>query len=117
MRATVLWLILLLLAVTIFALSNTTPVTVMFWQWPIYTGSLALAVVGAGVVGALLTLLPSLLRQSHLGGRIRDLERQLRAHEPAERPASPSSRSGDSPGQSSSGQSSSGRVEDTRRFP
>ncbi len=113
MRATVVWLLLLLLAVTIFALSNTAPVTVMFWQWPVYTGSLALAIVGAGMLGALLTLLPALMRQSHLGGRIRELEREIRTQEPAGRP-------GPGPAGSSGGYASglppSGRVEDTRRF-
>lgn len=105
MRGTVLWLLLLLLAVTIFALSNTTPITVMFWQWPIYTGSLALAIVGAGVLGALLVFLPSLIRQGHLGSRIRELERALQPHEEAPGPTAPPD------------SSSSGPVEDTRRFP
>ncbi len=119
MRATLVWLLLLLLAVTIFALSNTAPVTVNFWQWPIYTGSLALAIVGAGVLGALLTLLPALVRQSHLGGRIRELEREIRTQEPVARPgpglAGPSG--GYPSGPPSSGPMPSGRVEDTRRFP
>ncbi len=113
MRGMVIWLILLLLAVTIFALSNTTPVTVMFWQWPIYTGSLALAVVGAGVLGALLVFLPSLVRHERLHGRIRELERRLEPHEPVQRPAGPPGSGGVYP----STQSSPGQVEDTRRLP
>ncbi|HKX18582.1 MAG TPA: LapA family protein, partial [bacterium] len=71
---------------TVFAISNTEPVQVMFWQWPIYTGSLALAIVGAGVLGALLTLVPSMIRHAHLHGRLRDLERRLAAHEAASSP-------------------------------
>jgi uncharacterized integral membrane protein len=107
MPGAVVWLVLLLVAVTVFALSNTGAVTVMFWQWPIYTGSLALVIIGAGVLGALLTLLPALLRQHHLGWRIRDLERRLRAHEAVQAPSvPPSSPEGGTPGP----------VEDTRRF-
>jgi len=105
-------LILLLLVVTIFALSNAGPVTVMFWQWPIYTGSLAFAIVGAGILGAVLVFLPSLIRQSHLGGRIRELERQQRPEEPAGRPMPPGSRTGYPPSPPPSG-----GVDDTRRFP
>jgi len=70
-------------AAMIFALSNTTAVTVMFWQWEIYSGSLALALVGAGILGALLTFLPSVARHGRLRGRLRDLERRLAAHERA----------------------------------
>ncbi len=121
MRATLVWLLLLLLAVTIFALSNTAPnaapVIVKFLQWPVYTGSLALAIVGAGVLGALLTLLPALVRQSHLGGRIRELEREIRTQEPAPRPGPTGPGGGYAPGPPSSGPAPSGRVEDTRRFP
>lgn len=109
MPGAVVSLILLLLAVTVFALSNTAAVTVMFWQWPIYTGSLALVIIGAGVLGALLTLLPALLRQHHLGWRIRDLERRLRAHEAVQAPGAP-------PPSSPEGESAPGPVEDTRRF-
>src|SRR5579884_102263 len=105
MRAAAVWLIVLLLAVTIFALSNTASVTVMFWQWPIYTGSLGLAIVAAGVIGSVLTLLPALVRQYHLGSRIRDLERKMRAH--AAGSAAPPPPPGPPPPD---------RVEDTRRL-
>lgn len=111
MRGMIWWMIVLLLAVTIFALSNTTQVTVMFWQWPVYTGSIALTIVGAGVIGALLTLLPALLRQAHLGERIRELERERRAREAGHREPD---RPEPAPGPSSP---SSSRAEDTRRFP
>jgi uncharacterized integral membrane protein len=89
MRSAAVLLILVCLAATVFALSNTTPVTVMFWQWPIYTGSLALAIVGAGILGALLTFLPSMARHAHLAGRLRDLERRLAAHQAAAAPVAP----------------------------
>jgi hypothetical protein len=75
-----------LLAATVFAISNTDTVRVMFWQWPIYQGPLALAIVGAGVLGALLAYLPSLARHAHLHRRVRDLERRLSSHR-AEAPA------------------------------
>ena len=89
MRGGLVLLIVVFLAATIFAVSNTENVQVMFWQWPIYTGSLALAIVGAGVLGALLTFVPSLARHAHLRGRLRDLERRLAAHEAAAAPAAP----------------------------
>jgi uncharacterized integral membrane protein len=81
MRGIVVWLILLLIAVTIFAISNTVLVTVTFLQWTLYTGPLALAIVGAGVLGALLTFVSSLGRHGHLSSRIRELERRLREHD------------------------------------
>lgn len=83
MRGGVVLLVVIFLAATVFAISNTEQVQVMFWQWPIYTGSLALAIVGAGVLGALLTFAPSMVRHAHLRGRLRDLERRLAAHQAA----------------------------------
>ena len=77
MRVTIAFLLLILLAVTIFALSNTAPVSVMFWQWPVYTGTLASVVIGAGVLGALLTYIPSLVRHTRLARRVRELENQI----------------------------------------
>jgi uncharacterized integral membrane protein len=89
MRGAAVVIVVVFLAATVFALSNTATVTVMFWQWPIYTGSLALAIVGAGVLGALLAFLPSMARHAHLRGRLRDLERRLAAHQPAAAPTAP----------------------------
>ena len=83
MRGGLVLLVVIFLAATVFAISNTEQVQVMFWQWPIYTGSLALAIVGAGVLGALLTFAPSMVRHAHLRGRLRDLERRLAAHQAA----------------------------------
>src|SRR5690348_4004740 len=82
-------IIVVFIAAVVFSLSNTAVVTVMFWQWPIYTDSLALAIVGAGVLGAVLAFLPSLARHAHLRGRLRDLERRLAAHQAAASPAAP----------------------------
>ena len=55
MGGTLFWLLLWLVVVTVFALSNLTIETIRFWQWPVYTGPLGMIVVGAGVLGALLT--------------------------------------------------------------
>jgi uncharacterized integral membrane protein len=88
-RGTVVALVAVFLAAVVFALSNTAPVTVMFWQWPVYTGPLALAIVGAGVLGALLAFLPSLARHARLRGRLRELERRLAAHQAAPGAAAP----------------------------
>jgi len=76
-----LWLLFLLIVVMLFTLSNQSTVTVSFWQWPIYSGPLALVVVGAGIVGALVTYLSSLPHHVRQGRRIRGLEERLRAHD------------------------------------
>ncbi len=70
------WVLLLLLAITVFALGNPAPIALVFWQWSIYSGSLTVAIIGAVAIGGLLTLLPALLRQPRLARRIRDLERE-----------------------------------------
>ncbi|HLJ60456.1 MAG TPA: LapA family protein [bacterium] len=107
MRGVPVWLVLILLAVTIFTLSNTTTtVVVRFWQWQLFDGPVALAIVGAGVLGALLTFLSSLPHRVRLGGRIRDLEQRLRTHEGPTRAPSGPGLSSSPPG-----------PDDTRRFP
>jgi uncharacterized integral membrane protein len=83
-RGAILTVVFVLVLATVFAISNTENVRVMFWQWPIYTGPIALAVVGAGVLGALLAYVPSLARHARLNRRVRDLERRLAAHQAAE---------------------------------
>ncbi|HEV2439690.1 MAG TPA: LapA family protein [bacterium] len=98
MRGRFVLLVVVFLAATVFALSNTSVVTVMFWQWPIYTGSLALAIVGTGVLGALLAFLTSLARHAHLRGRVHDLERRLAAHQPAPSAAPDTPPAGTPPG-------------------
>jgi uncharacterized integral membrane protein len=103
------WL-LLLLVVTAFALSNRAPVTVSFWQWPIYTGPLAIVIVGAAVIGALLTYLSSVTHHVRQSQHIRSLQDTARAQEA--RPAAPTQAS---PTQAPPAPSRP--VEDTRRLP
>lgn len=75
MGRTVLYLLILLIAATLFALSNPTTVTVNFWQWPVYTGPLALVIIGAGVAGALVTYLGSLAHHLRQAQQIRSLRK------------------------------------------
>ncbi|HLW59008.1 MAG TPA: LapA family protein [bacterium] len=82
MGRTLLFLVILLVVVTVFALSNLSTVTVNFWQVTVYSGPLALVIVGAGVIGALLTYLGSLGHHFRLARQIRTLEGRVRAHEP-----------------------------------
>ena len=88
MGGTVFWLLLLFVVATIFALSNVTPVTVNFWQWPVYKGPLAIVVVGAGVCGALLTYLGSLVHHTRQAQQIRNLRQSVQAHEARQAQAS-----------------------------
>jgi len=67
-------MLILLLVVTVFALSNLGTVTINFMQ-------VAIIVVGAGVLGALLTYLASLIHHVRQIRHIRSLEERLRAHE------------------------------------
>jgi uncharacterized integral membrane protein len=74
------WLV-LLVVVTTFALSNRTPVTVSFWQWPIFNGPLATVIVGAAVIGALLTYVSSVSHHLRQTQQIRSLQESVRARE------------------------------------
>ena len=74
-------MLILLLVVTVFALSNLGTVTINFMQVAIITGPLGNIVVGAGVLGALLTYLASLIHHVRQIRHIRSLEERLRAHE------------------------------------
>jgi uncharacterized integral membrane protein len=81
-RGTLFWLLLWLVAVTVFAWSNqATIVTVRFWQWPVAEGPLGMVVIGAGVLGALLTYVSSLAHHVRQAQHIRSLEESIRAHE------------------------------------
>jgi uncharacterized integral membrane protein len=102
------WLV-LLLAVTAFALSNQAPVTVSFWQWRIYNGPLAIVIIGAAVIGALLTYISSVSHHLRQSQQIRSLQDSARAQEA--RPAAPAQTS---PGQAPP--TPSRPVEDTRRL-
>ena len=102
------WLV-LLLVVTAFALSNQTPVTVSFWQWRIYNGPLAIIIIGAAVIGALLTYISSVTHHVRQAQKIRSLQESARTSEPRQ----------EAPAQTSSGQAPpppSRPVEDTRRL-
>ena len=105
------WLV-LLLAVTAFALSNQAPVTVSFWQWRIYTGPLAITIIGAAVIGALLTYISSVSHHLRQSQQIRSLQDSARAQEA--RPAAPAGPTPTSPGQVPP--TPSRPVEDTRRL-
>lgn len=75
-------LLVLLFIVTIFAVSNLGTVTVNFWQITIVKDEpLALVIVGAGVLGALVTYLASLAHHVRQARQIRSLEERVRAHE------------------------------------
>ncbi len=116
MRMILLGLVVILVLVTLFTLSNTMTVPVMFLQYTLYKGQLALVLVGAGVLGALLAYLPSLIRQAHLTGRIRELERALSAQETSQAVVAEVPESVDESGSldESGSVDDPGRVDDTR---
>jgi uncharacterized integral membrane protein len=72
-----LFALVLLVAVTAFALTNPTPVTVRFLVWQAET-TLALAVIGAAVAGGLLVLMSSMLGQRQLRARLRETQARVR---------------------------------------
>ncbi|OFX26946.1 MAG: hypothetical protein A2Z07_10205 [Armatimonadetes bacterium RBG_16_67_12] len=72
-----LFALLLLAVVTAFALTNPAPVTVRFLAWQAQT-TLALAVIGAAVVGGFLVLVSSVLGQQHLRARLREMQARVR---------------------------------------
>lgn len=86
MSAFAVFALILLAAVTVFGLSNPDPVTVRFLAWHLQT-SLALAVVGAAIVGGLLVLISSTIGQQHLRARLRELQTRLRDLEGRAAPA------------------------------
>jgi len=104
------WLV-LLVVVTTFALSNRMPVTVSFWQWPIFNGPLASVIVGAAVIGALLTYVSSVGHHLRQTQHIRSLQESVRAHEARQGPAT---RAPASPAQTPPAPTRS--VEDTHRL-
>ncbi len=69
--------VVLLIVTTVFALQNPTPVTVTFLRWS-RTTTIALALIGAAVFGALVVYLASLVSQGNLRGRLRAAESRLR---------------------------------------
>ena len=84
---TAFWLLLWLVVITVFALSNSATVTVRFWQWTIVEGApLGAVVVGAGVLGALMTYAGSFLHHLRQAQQIRSLQHRLREHEARQSP-------------------------------
>lgn len=78
--------LILFAAVTVFSLSNPDLVTVRFLAWHLQT-SLALAVVGAGIVGGLLVLISNTVGQQQMRARLRELQNRLRELEGRPAPA------------------------------
>ena len=72
-----LFALVLLVAVTVFALSNPGVVLLRFLVWELQV-SLALAVIGGAVLGGLLVFISSVAGQAHLRARLRDLQARLR---------------------------------------
>ncbi|MDR7520904.1 MAG: LapA family protein [Armatimonadota bacterium] len=75
-----LFVLLLLAAATAFALGNPGAVTLRFLVWQFET-TVALAVLGAAVIGGLLVFVSSALGQRHLRARLRETQARLRALE------------------------------------
>jgi len=70
----------LLVGVTIFALSNPTIVPLRFVMWQTQV-PLSLAVMGGAVLGGLLVFVSGLIGQQRLRARVRDLQARLREAE------------------------------------
>ncbi len=77
--------LLLFAAVTVFALANPSAVVLRFAVWEVQT-TLALATVGAAVLGGLLVFVSGFVGQRRLRSRVREL--QARLHEIESQPAS-----------------------------
>ena len=105
MNLGVLGLLLLLVVIAGFTASNLSPITLMFWRWPLIVAPLSLIVVGAAVLGAIVVMFISWPGPRHLRARIRDLEGRLRVLEVQPREVQPR----EAP--PAAGQ------DDTRRFP
>jgi uncharacterized integral membrane protein len=69
--------LLLLVAVTLFALANPMSVPLRFLMWQAQT-TLALALIGAAVVGGLLVFVSSVVGQQHLRVRLREVQARVR---------------------------------------
>lgn len=78
--------ILLLVATTVFALANPTPVTVRFMNWQAQT-TLALAMIASAVIGAFLVLVSSLIGQRGVRARLREAQARIRTLEARQQPA------------------------------
>jgi uncharacterized integral membrane protein len=92
MRFLFFFAVLLLAAAALFALQNPTPVTLKFALWSLTT-TLALAIIGAAVLGGLVVYIASLFSLAGLRARLRGADARLGEWE-RERAAR-----GDAPGQ------------------
>ncbi len=72
--------VLLLAAATIFALQNPSPVVLRFVAWSLST-TLAVAVIGAAVLGGLIVYVASLFSHGTMRARLRAAEARLREWE------------------------------------
>lgn len=72
-----LFALLLLVVVTVFALANPAPIVLRFLMWQAET-TLAIAIIGAAVIGGFLVFVSSVFGQQHLRARLRDAQTRLR---------------------------------------
>ncbi len=86
MSAFNLFVLVLLAAVTVFALANPSPITIRFLAWEAQT-TVAAAVMGAAIAGGLLVLVSCFAGQMRSRARIRELQAMVHALEA--RPAGP----------------------------
>jgi uncharacterized integral membrane protein len=72
-----LFALLLLVVVTVFALANPAPIALRFLMWQAET-TLAIAIIGAAVIGGFLVFVSSVFGQQHLRTRLRDAQTRVR---------------------------------------
>lgn len=80
MSAFNLFVLVLLAVVTVFALANPSPVSIRFLVWELQT-TVAVAIMGAAILGGLLVLVSCFAGQMRHKARIRELQAMVRALE------------------------------------
>jgi uncharacterized integral membrane protein len=63
--------------VTLFALANPVPIILRFLIWQVET-TLAIAIIGAAVVGGFLVFVSNVFGQQHVRARLRDAQARVR---------------------------------------